>query len=164
MAALAAVSAITTLYSGYTQSQAKKQEGRLAEAGADIEAKQMEDASIAERGMAAIEAKEKRRQGAILQSKAIAAAAAAGRAPSMDKGASDIIGDIAEETEYSALTSLLEGKVKASNLQMQASTTRGQGNIARRTANKQARAGLISSFGQSASTFGSKYGSSKSDY
>lgn len=159
MGALATVSGVTSLYGTYQQNQAQKQEGRLAEAGANLQENQIEDQAIAERGMAAMEAKEKRRQGSLLQSRAIAAAAAAGRAPSMDKGASDIIGDINQETEYSALTSLLEGKVKASNLQMEASTVRSQGSIARQSANKMARAGLLTNFGQAASTFGQKYGS-----
>lgn len=159
MAALAAVSAVTSLYSASQQYNAQKSQGILAENQANIQASQIEDQAIAERGMSAMNAKEQRRQGALMQSKAIAAAAAAGRSPSMDKGASDIIGDINAETEYSALTSLLEGKVKASNLQMEASTMRTQGNIARKSANKMARAGLISNFGQAASTFGQKYGS-----
>jgi len=148
-------------YGAYSQYNNAKIEGKLAEAGANLQATQMDDAAKAEKGMAAMEAKEKRRQGNLLQSKAIAAAAAAGRAPSMDKGAADIIGDINAETEFGALTSLLEGKVKASNLQMQASSVRNQGKIARKSANKMATAGLISNFGQVASTFGMKYGSSK---
>jgi propanediol dehydratase small subunit len=161
MAALAVVGGLASLYGGASQYSSKKNEGFLAEAGANIKANQMEDQAIAERGMAAMEAKEKRRQGNLLRSKAIAAAAAGGRAASMDKGASDIIGDISEETEFGALTSLLQGKVRASNLQMEASTMRSQGAIARKSSNKAARAGLLTSFGQAASTFGQKYSSTK---
>jgi len=163
LAVLAAVSSAASIYAAQQQYSATKNQGRLAENQANIQASQIEDQAIAERGMAAMNAKEQRRQGTLMQSKAIAAAAAAGRSPSIDKGASDIIGDINAETEYSALTSLLEGRVKASNLQMEASTMRTQGSIARKSADKMARAGLISNIGSNigliGSTFGQKYGS-----
>jgi hypothetical protein len=158
MAALAAIGGLATLYGGYQEYNATKQEGKLAQMSAELQAKQTEDAAVAEKGMAAMNAKEQRRQGRLLQSKAIAAAAASGRAPSADKGAADIIGNINKETEYGALTSLLEGNVKASNLQMQAATMRTQGSIARKSADKVAKARLLSSFGSAASTFGTKYG------
>ena len=155
---MAGFALLASMYGASQQYSATQNQGKLAENQANIQASQMEDQAIAERGMAAMNAKEQRRQGALMQSKAIAAAAAAGRSPSMDKGASDIIGNIGKETEYSALTSLLEGRVKASNLQIEASTMRTQGSIAKKSADKMARAGLISNFGQAASTFGQKYG------
>ena len=156
--ATAGLATAGSVYGASQQYSATKNQGRLAENQANIQASQMENQAIAERGMAAMNAKEQRRQGSLMQSKAIAAAAASGRAPSMDKGASDIIGNINAETEYSALTSLLEGRVKASNLQMEASTMRTQGSITKQSANTMARAGLISNLGQIGSTFGQKYG------
>ena len=154
---MAAIALPLMIYGGISQYTNTRAEGTLAQGAANIQARQLEDAANAERGMAAIDAKEKRRQGTLLQSKAIAAAAAAGRAPSVDKGAANIIADIGKESEYNALTSLLEGNVKASNLQMEASTARSQGRINKKLSDKRAIGGLFSDIGQGIGTFGSKY-------
>lgn len=140
----------------YQKYNATKEEGRFSEAMSNLQADQLESAANSERSMGIISGQEKLRQGRLLQSKAIARAAASGRAPSIDKGASSIIADIGVESEKRAWDDLLTGNVRASNLQLQALNSRISGRIAKKSSNKAAKGQLLSDIG-GASTFISKY-------
>lgn len=95
---------------------------QMAEDEASYEAARLREQSIEEEAAGIREAKEKRRQTRLAASTARAKAGTA-----TDPTVMDIIGDIFEQGEYGAKTSLYEGKSAASLLRSQANLTEYQG-------------------------------------
>lgn len=120
MAASAAVSVVAA------QEQAKSQESAL-----EYQARQQERKAGEERAVAQRQAQEQRRQAVL----AISRAQAVTGGGSTDDGVLDLVGDIAAEGEYNALTALYEGEERGLGREMQASGYRMEGANARSAAN-----------------------------
>ena len=149
------------LIGGAISYNAARKQGRAAEMSANIEAEQLEQAAMDQEASAQRSASEQRRQARLLQSRAIAVAAASGGGAVGDKNVDDILLNLAGEGEYRALTSLYEGKSAATNLRTRGMATRFQGQEVRRAADR-SWINQVSSVAGSMpySSFGTKYGNS----
>lgn len=103
------------------------QSGNAANAAAQHQAAQLEAAGQTERAIAQREAEENRRQARLMQSRARAVGAASGGGIDLD-----LAGDIAEEGEYRALTSIWEGEEAAKGRKAQAAAARFEGKQAKK--------------------------------
>jgi propanediol dehydratase small subunit len=112
----------------------------------DQEAKQLRKKAKARRAEATAEAGEERRKGRFVQSRAQAVAAASGGSLA-DPTIINIMGDLAADAEFNALTALYEGDTEAKGLRAQASV-----------AKKRGRAALVVSAFDEAESLASKYG------
>jgi hypothetical protein len=121
-----AIAAALSMLSGVAQFGASRAAGDYANTLAGRQAKAMEQQAGQERAASQRGAIEQRRQGRYVRSTAIAQAAASGAGVS-DPTVTDIIGDIDQESEYRALTSLYEGEQAGRNLEYQAELTRTSG-------------------------------------
>lgn len=114
------------------------QQGKAQQSAADYQAKQLEAKASTDRALAQRQAEEDRRQTELVQSRARAVGAASG-------GGLDIklAGDLEEEGEYRALTSLWEGEEAARGREQQAKTLRYEGRLARQTAGLKATKSIL---------------------
>jgi hypothetical protein len=142
MAWLAAVApyfaAAGTVVSAVQQQNAAKQ----AQLNADFEADQYEDVANAELAASQREAEQARRESRYLQSRAQAVSAASG-AGATDPTVVNLIGDLEEEGEYSALTALYNGSQRADVARKTGVMTRRRGEAYRRTGNMNAFATVL---------------------
>lgn len=164
MAWFAAVAAVagSVLSARQTAAAGKAEEaaGIAVQQGKEFEAQGLEQQAGQTRAASQRTAQAIRKRGRLAESTALARAAASGGGAS-DPTVEDVIGDLAEETEFAALTALFEGEETARGLQDEAFITRHEGEIqrfvgrtARRSASREATAGILQS---GASLFG-KYG------
>ncbi len=113
-----------------------EQEAALARrAGLEHQAAQARQNAGQERAVGQRSASEQRRQARLVQSSALARAAASGASAS-DPGAEKLLGDIGAEGEFRALNELFIGESRARNLEFQADAKVFEGN-------QEARAGEI---------------------
>lgn len=119
--------------------------GKAAKNEAYSQAAEMEVNAGQEKAYAQRRAIEQRRQARLVQSRALALAAAGGAAD--DPSVVRIIGDIAGRGEYEAMLELFEGNVAARDLLAQAKATRAAGKEAYRAGRLGAAATAISGFG-----------------
>jgi len=103
------------------------QGGKAQQASANYQAAQLEAAGKTERAIAQREAEEDRRQARLMQSRARAVGAASGGGIDLE-----LAGDIAEEGEYRALTSIWEGEEAAKGRNAQAAAARFEGKQAKK--------------------------------
>lgn len=127
--------------------------GKAAKNEAYSQAAEMEVNAGQEKAYAQRRAIEQRRQARLVQSRALALAAAGGSAD--DPSVTRILGDIAGAGEYEAMMELFEGDVAARDLKSQAKATRAAGKEAYRAGRLGAAATAISGF----SSMYEKYGS-----
>lgn len=106
--------------------------GNAAAANNNAMATQAENAARLSRASAQRAAAENLRKSRIMQGNAIADAASSGGNAS-DVGVANIVGDIAAEGQYRAMSSIFEGDVQANNYTTQASALRTEGSAARKS-------------------------------
>ena len=150
-------------YGSHQQGQSASRAATMNAAQLDYAARQTDIAANQQEAAGQMRATETKRQARLLQSRAIAVAAAGG-ASTGEKNINDIVTNIAGEGEYRALIDLYNGnsagyelRSKAQGLRAQAIVTRYEGKQARRAGNMAAFGGLLSAGGAAATTFGSKY-------
>lgn len=124
-------------------SSANAQAGSLRE-----EATQLDAMAVSERASAQREGVEQRRQARLLQSRALAVAAAQGGAS--DPTVVNILANLAGEGEFRALSAMFEGEERARSKEMQA-------RVRRKEAKNIKKAGLITAVGQGLSTASTMY-------
>lgn len=120
-------------------------EGKAAKRDAYSQAAQMEVNAGQEQAYAQRRAIEKRREARLVQSRALALAAAGGAAD--DPSVVRITGDIAGRGEYEAMLELFDGNVAARDLKLQAKATRASGRAAASAGRMRATSTAISGFG-----------------
>ena len=120
---------------------------------AKFEARQMETKANEQRAVAQREAINRRREGDILTSRALAAAGASG-AGTLDPGVLSLIGGINRETEFAASTELFNAESAATNMESQAGATRLSGRNSRTAGMIGATTTMLSSIGDTAMYFG----------
>ncbi len=160
--AIAAASAANELQAGKAE-----QEAALArQASLEHQAEQARQNAGQERAVAQRESKEERRQAQLVESRALAVAAASG-AGAADPTVENILGGIGAEGEFRALSELFIGEERARNLEFQADIKvfegiqeRRAGDIARRLS-RTAALGKLASGGAKASRFETTLGSGK---
>lgn len=130
----------------------KWQAGQNASRIANWEAGQMEGSARQARAVSQRRYLEEKRQAQLVESRALALAAAGGGAA--DVGTINIIGDIKAEGKYRSLVALFEGEDAAQKLELQAQVRREEGRAARRAANLNAFSSVLSSAGSLASRYG----------
>lgn len=126
MAELATIATVVSTGSSILSGLGQMQAGRAANANAKFQAAQLEQQAGQERASAQRLAVAERRRSAIMQSNAQAAAAASGGSAT-DTTVLNLIGDIAKEGEFNALSALFEGEERARGLQLQSATARMEG-------------------------------------
>ncbi|WP_016745739.1 hypothetical protein [Rhizorhabdus wittichii] len=104
--------------------------GIAANKAAKAEARQMETQAGLERATSQREAMEERRQARLLNSRALAVAAASGGGAD-DPSVVNLMADIDGEGAYRALTALYEGETEARGLEAQAKARRKEGKNAK---------------------------------
>jgi hypothetical protein len=125
-------------------------QGKAAKQAANYKAQQMEANAGQERAASQRGAIEQRRKAMLMQSRAQAVGAASGSLS--DPSTVNILGDLAGEGELGALTALYQGEARARGYEAEATTSRYEGNAAKK-------AGQAAAIGTGLSFFG-KYGSS----
>lgn len=120
-------------------------QGNAANKQAKFQAAQLEQRAGQERASSQRRAIEERRRAGIINSNALASAAASGGGT--DGSVAKIMGDIAGEGEYRALTRLWEGEESAKGLETQAAAARMQGKSAKKQAMFKAAGTLASGAG-----------------
>lgn len=128
--------------------------GKAADQAARFQAAQLEQRGKAEQAAASREAMEQRRQSRLVGSRARALMAASGGGIDYD-----ILGDIAGEGEYRALTALYEGDEAAAGRRMQAAASRYEGKSIRNASRMKAFSTLLSGGSSIAGKYGSRYAS-----
>ena len=142
---MAVVAGIGTAVSAMGQIQA----GKAQQKAANYQAAQADQAAQQSRASAQRGAAEELRRSRIIQGNAIAAAAGSGGSAS-DPTVANIVGNIAGEGKYRAMTSIFEGENQGNNYENQAAGLRMEGKSARK-------AGTISALGTIASGASSLY-------
>lgn len=137
---------VGTILSAGSQIQA----GNEAQIAGNFEASQLNQKANDTVATSQRAAAEQRRQSAILQSRAQAVAAASGAGAS-DPGVVNIVGDIAKEGEYRALTALYNGNDEARSLRIQAGLTKMQGQQAKQASRVEAVSTILSGGAKAAS-------------
>lgn len=127
--------------------------GAAQQESANYIAEQEETAAGQERATAQREAIEQRRQARIASSRALAVAGASG-AGVTDPTVTNIVGDIAGEGEYRALTALYRGEDRARKLETDAALKRMGGSDAAQASKLEAGSSLL----QGGSTLMTRYG------
>lgn len=138
MAQLATIATIVSIGGSVLSGLGQMQAGKAANVNAKFQAAQMEQQAGQEKATSQRVAIEERRRAAIAGSNAQAAAASSGGGAT-DPTVLNIMGGLAGQGEYNALTALFEGEEKARGLNLQATSTRMQGKQAKK-------AGMISGF------------------
>lgn len=138
-----AVQAASTLVAG----KAEQAAGRARQQALEHQAAQARQIAGQERAASQRAAFEKRREGRLLSSRALARAAASG-AGAGDPTVENILGDIGAEGEFRALTELFLGEERARNLETQAALKIFEGTLERRAGDVARRASRVTAFAQ----------------
>jgi len=136
---------------GFKSASAAQEEGYAKGQAADFVAGQYEQKAGQERASSQRDFINERRKMRLAQSRAIAVGAASGGG--IDTGIADIIGDIASEGEFRALTALYTGEEKARGYEMEAEGKRFEAGQYRRAGHLKADAQRYSTMGGGASSF-----------
>ncbi len=139
--------------SGFIDAFGKIKSGNAAKKQAFAEAKQMEDKAGLTRSISQREAIEERRESDLLQSRALAVAAASGGGAS-DPTVINIIADLEEEGLIRSLNAMASGETEARFLERQAGMRREEGKAARTAG----RIGAVSSIVKTGESLATKYG------
>lgn len=121
--------------------------GISAKRAADLEAQQLEVAGGQAQAAAQRQAHEELRKGRLLQSRALAVAAASGGGAS-DPTVLDIIGDIAAEGEYRSELALYEGADRAHAFNVKGEASRAEGRARRNAGYVQAASSVANYYGK----------------
>lgn len=124
--AFSALSIGGTVLSAVSGASSARAQGNAANAAAQYQARQMEQQAGQERASAQRKSIEERRRAQLASSRALALSAASGAGAS-DPTVIDIMGDLAGEGEYRALSAMYEGEEKARGSQMGATAKRYEG-------------------------------------
>lgn len=121
-----AVSSIGSLVEGNAAARAAKRAAKSTKKAGNAEAAQYQQQAGAERATAQRQAIEERRAARLAESRAIAVAAASGGGAS-DPSVTKIIGDLAADGEYNALSALYTGEESARGLESAAAGAQYEG-------------------------------------
>lgn len=124
-----AISSIGSLAEGNASARAAKAAAKQAKKAGKYESQQYTQQANAERATAQRQSIEERRASRIAQSRAIAVAAASGGGAS-DPTVTKIVGDLAADGEYNALSALYSGEEAARGLEMAGAGSLYEGNNA----------------------------------
>lgn len=125
-AALPAISAVTTILGGVVSAVGAIQAGEAAKADAEFRARQLEMKANEERAAGQRLMFERRKEGELQQSR-LRALAGAASGDTTDTGVLNLGGDIAERTEYLALTEMYRGENAARGYNDAAAGARASG-------------------------------------
>lgn len=128
-------------------------QGDMARGAADATAAQYDAAATAAVQASTVAAADAEKRSRLLQSRALAVAAAGGT-DATSSGVMKIISEIAGEGEYRSLLTRYEGQEKARGLRQRADATRYEGQVAERTA----RLGAVSTLISGGKSMYEKYG------
>ena len=151
MVALPWIAAGAALIGGGVAAYGQYQQGKATDKAAKYNAEIAEINAQMSMQQAAFEAKQLRRQRMILSGRQRAAGAANGLA--LTGSFADIYSDSAVQGELQALSRRYQGEVEATNYRAQSELYKFEGSSARRAANVQMAATLVSSVGSAASSF-----------
>lgn len=143
---IAAASTVMSVAGGVQASKAAKRQGKADQAAAEYEAEQNRVNAIQAVASAQRAAMEERRQGELVQSRAIALMAASGGGVS-DPGNVVLLSRNAGEIAYRSAVALYEGEDRARSMNMSAESATYSGAMARRAGNDRARAYQTKAFG-----------------
>lgn len=158
--ALSALGMFTNLAGASQAASAARVAGQRAQVAAQFEAAQLEQMAGQSIAVSQAEAREQLRQAKLVQSRAIAVAAAGGGGVS-DETIVKLIGRQAGEGAYRSAVALYKGEERARQLRLQASAKLYEGGIAIESANARADAYMTSAAGglaTSGATLFSRYG------
>ncbi len=139
---LGTIGTVLSVGSSLMQAGSQRSAGRAAAQNADFQARQLEQRAGQERASSQRDYIEQRRQTKIVQSNARAAAGASGGSV-VDPTMLNIQSGIARQGDYNALTALFEGEERAKGLEFQGTTTRADGQAAKKAASSQARSTIM---------------------
>ena len=164
MLGMSALGAAGSMSAADDQAEQAELQGQQEQVYANWQAAQLKQKANAERASGQRAAIEERKKGDLTMSRARAVAAASG-AGAGDPTVMNILGNLASDTEYNALSRLYEGDSSAQSLETQANALQWQGAQAAQAgtslASSTRTAGMfnaIGQIGQSAGSFYGKYG------